>query len=541
MKKIILWEVIAFLQIVLLHIKFYILFLYNKPTRNFINDDVFIINSVRSYIPLQVSIELTIALRAFSQGNTIIFLFDDNVLLSHDTLFKKHRPSIVKLSLYNMMFKFYRLCGVHVFFYSNFQEILQRSNYLENLDMKELKDYWLASATRFTKSLPDEKFIKENFGDDVIDLFVENAKISYTLGLHLSNLYPKQALVTSHAIYSSWGAFSLGYRKSGNHFLCYGANGYSKEILDLALNTAAANKINNVELARLEESSAADLIAYRERAQSALVSRCSNASEDQKRVGLSDANLFSTEVMSQLEKNRGKKLVAVFPNVMWDNATSFSDLNNIFDNPFTWINSLLNFARNNQSFVIVIRCHPAESKFMKSNASLYGLLSSQTLGNIPENCVIIAPDDHTSSYALINNAHCVSVYNGTIGLETIWLGKPLVLAAKAAYGFRGFTYDIRNENDYFDAIRFPEKVIILQKDRFKQFLEFSYYYFFKSGKDIGAMSKVRYLHPCLYVDVGRAKKVSIELEDLYQNYMLSALCRGKIERQKCRTLESKTS
>ena len=530
MKKIILWEILAFFQIILLHIKFYILFLFNKLKRKHINEDVFIINSVRSYIPVQVSIELTLALKAFSQGSTIIFLFDDNVLVSHDTLFEKHRPSILKLLLYNMMFKFYRLCGIRVFFYSNFQEILHQTNYLESVDIKELKDYWLASATRFTKSLPDEQFIRENFGDDIIDLFVENAKISYALGSHLSNSYPKQALITSHAIYSSWGAFSLGYRKSGNHFLCYGANGYSKEILDLAMNSAAANKINNVELARLEEASAPDLIMYRERAQAAFELRCSNSSQDQKRVGLSDGNSFSHEVMSQLEKNKGKKLVAVFPNVMWDNATSFSDLNNIFENPRTWISSLINFAKSNHSFVIVIRCHPAESKFMQSNASLYGLLSSQSLGNMPENCVIIAPDDHTSSYALIDNAHCVSVYNGTIGLETIWLGKPLVLAARAAYGFRGFTYDIRNENEYFDAIRVPEKVNVLQKDRFKQFLEFSHYYFFKTGKDIGAMSNVRYLHPCLYVDVGRKKKVSTELEDLYQNYMLSALYRGKIER-----------
>lgn len=526
MVKFILWEVLIFLQIIFLHSKYYALFAFFYYKRKITEESEFlVINSVRSYIPAQLSIELKIALYSFLKGKEIVFLFDDNVLLTHDTYFKKYLPAQPKLVFYNFFFKFYRFLGIKIVFYSDFKQQLDEVN-KENKDIVALKDYWLASATRFTKSLPDEKFIRSNFGDKLIDVFVENSKISYFIGLYVSTIFSKQILLTSHAIYSVWGAFALGYREGEKHYLCYGSNGYSSEKLDFALNAPAANKINTVELDRLLDASPSQLLDFREKARDTLAFRCASANQDQKRAGATFVNGLTPFIAKKLNNISGKKLVAIFPNVMWDNATSFSDLNTIFNNPCDWISALIRFAQDNPSFIIVIRCHPAEASFMSSGSSLYGLLSSNKLGPIPLNCIVIPPSDNSSSYDLIKMAHCVSVYNGTIGLEAIWLSKPLILAANAAYRCRGFTNDISSEVEYFDAIQRPENTLKIQEECFEKFLDFSYYYFHKTGKDIGALSKRHYFHPCLHLERKRASIVSNALEDLHEHYMQESIDRG---------------
>lgn len=519
MIKPILREFMLTTQIIFLHFRYYFLFLFLRPKLEYASEpEYLVINSVRSYIPVQLAIEMKIALHAFRKGKKIVFLFDDNFLLTHDTHFERLCPSNIKLRFHNSLFTIYRLVGVHVYFYSCFKSYVS-DDYLSSLDNQHLKDYWLASATRFTKSLPDEDFIRLNFDGNILDTFALNAKISYALGLYISKLYSKQCLLTSHAIYSTWGAFSLGYLDGGNHYICYGSNGYTKEVLDFAIDSPAANKINSVELKRIKRLKPHELSKSRELAREIFLSRCLSASQDQLRAGADSNSYLSPLVARQLEDQESKKLIAVFPNVMWDNATSFSDLNTIFENPHDWIVSLIEFAKANPSFTLVIRCHPAENSFMSSGSSLYWLLISGQLEVLPTNCVVIPPHDSSSSYALIKISHCVTVYNGTIGLETIWLSKPLILAANAAYAGRGFTNNFPSKNQYFKGLMHPESTLLLQDNNLDQFLSFSYYYFYRTGKDIGAMSRRRYLQPCWYLERDRVPLVAHELEDLHENYI----------------------
>ena len=141
MIKSIIWEFIVFIQISILHLRYYCAFAFlGGQVRPNVENEYLVINSVRSYIPVQLAIELKIALHASRKGTKIVFLFDDNLLLSHDTFFGKHLPSKLKQQVYNAFVRVYQFFGIQVYFYSAFKPFTSDDK-LAGIDKYYLKDY----------------------------------------------------------------------------------------------------------------------------------------------------------------------------------------------------------------------------------------------------------------------------------------------------------------------------------------------------------------------------------------------------------------
>ena len=64
------------------------------------------------------------------------------------------------------------------------------------------------------------------------------------------------------------------------------------------------------------------------------------------------------------------------------------------------------------------------------------------------NIVFIDTDERVSSYELIRLAHFVMVYNSTIGLEAILLGKKVLTAAKSSYTQIPTTIHPQSQDEY---------------------------------------------------------------------------------------------
>lgn len=126
-----------------------------------------------------------------------------------------------------------------------------------------------------------------------------------------------------------------------------------------------------------------------------------------------------------------KQMVPVFTNVIFD--TSQPHANVVFEDMFTWLDSLLISARSHPDTLFVIRAHPDEARVGKaSEESVAEWAEARGVRDIP-NLHFIPPQEYVNSYDLIRMAKFVLIYNSTIGLEASILGAAVLSAGKARF------------------------------------------------------------------------------------------------------------
>lgn len=126
-----------------------------------------------------------------------------------------------------------------------------------------------------------------------------------------------------------------------------------------------------------------------------------------------------------------KQMVPIFTNVIFD--TSQPHANVVFEDMFTWLDSLLITARAHPQTLFVIRAHPDEARIGKaSEESVEEWAKARGVRKIP-NLHFIPPKEYVNSYDLIRMAKFVLIYNSTIGLEASILGAAVLSAGKARF------------------------------------------------------------------------------------------------------------
>ena len=126
-----------------------------------------------------------------------------------------------------------------------------------------------------------------------------------------------------------------------------------------------------------------------------------------------------------------KQLVPIFTNVIFD--TSQPHANVVFEDMFTWLDSLLETAKAHPDTLFVIRAHPDEARVGKaSEESVAQWAEARGVRDIP-NLHFIPPQEYVNSYDLIRMAKLVLIYNSTIGLEASILGAAVLSAGKARF------------------------------------------------------------------------------------------------------------
>jgi hypothetical protein len=125
------------------------------------------------------------------------------------------------------------------------------------------------------------------------------------------------------------------------------------------------------------------------------------------------------------------KMVPVFTNVIFD--TSQVHANTVFADMFAWLQEVKQAAQAHPDTLFVLRAHPDEGrKGKESRESVADWVKQSALDQLA-NVFFIDTDEMVSSYELIRLSHFVMVYNSTIGLEAVLLGKNVLTAARARY------------------------------------------------------------------------------------------------------------
>ncbi len=128
---------------------------------------------------------------------------------------------------------------------------------------------------------------------------------------------------------------------------------------------------------------------------------------------------------------RFKQMVPVFTNVVFDTSQVYANV--LFPHMFAWLDTVLDIIREHPETLFVLRAHPDEHRPGKAaRESVRDWVKARGVDRLP-NVVFVDAHEYLSSYALIQRAKFVMVYNSTIGLEAVLLGKRVLCGGRARY------------------------------------------------------------------------------------------------------------
>ncbi len=180
--------------------------------------------------------------------------------------------------------------------------------------------------------------------------------------------------------------------------------------------------------------------------------------------------------------NHFDQIVSVFTNVIFD--TSQIHANTVFTNMFTWLDQVHDIIKTHPETLFVIRAHPDELRSGKqSRESVPGWIARNEIEKL-ENVIFVGPKEYLSSYDLIQRSKFIMVYNSSIGLEAVLMGKAVLCGGEARYTqyeivyFPGSQEDHRQQAESFlsaeDVIEVPEEYLLNAR-------RFMYFQLFKAS------------------------------------------------------------
>ncbi len=190
-----------------------------------------------------------------------------------------------------------------------------------------------------------------------------------------------------------------------------------------------------------------------------------------KDCGYFQSNKDIDELLS-IDKN--KRNIFLFSNVYWD--LGMSESGQVFNDVITWVLQTISILKDRPDIHLYIKPHPAER--FDSASSLKGIADHiyEEYPTLPDNVSLLLPDLKVKTYDLFPYIDLGVVYNGTLGLEMLLHGIPVVVTGKAPYGRLGFVHEPEAVEEYERILLGEIQPITPAKDELDLF---AYFYFIK--------------------------------------------------------------
>jgi hypothetical protein len=143
----------------------------------------------------------------------------------------------------------------------------------------------------------------------------------------------------------------------------------------------------------------------------------------------------------------GRTRVVLFTNVTWDSAAI--GLDGAFADVREWLVDVLGHLADRPDVDVVVRIHPSEVVLPKwrTREPMQDVIDA-AFPTLPDHIRVVAADDPTSSYVLLDGADVGLVYTSTIGLELALAGVPTVVGGRPHYAGKGFTHGATDPRDH---------------------------------------------------------------------------------------------
>lgn len=138
-------------------------------------------------------------------------------------------------------------------------------------------------------------------------------------------------------------------------------------------------------------------------------------------------------------------------NVTWDAKIHFE--NSIFLDQEEWVEDTIKFYLKNKK-KLIIRCHPAEIKgYIPSREPIEKIIQLK-FKNLNEKFIkIINSDEKISTIELVKKSKRVLIYGSKVSIDACVFNKPVIIAGDAWAKNKGFTFDAKNKENYFELLK----------------------------------------------------------------------------------------
>lgn len=142
----------------------------------------------------------------------------------------------------------------------------------------------------------------------------------------------------------------------------------------------------------------------------------------------------------------GKRRIFLFSNVHWD--VGMSACAGIFADTLDWVLETIELVRNEPSCHLYIKPHPAE--VFDSSTSLKGVAQvvRERYPVLPANVTIIEPQWKVNTYELFGLIDVGVIFNGTLGLEMMLAGIPVVSTGRTTHHGLGLANEPQSLDEY---------------------------------------------------------------------------------------------
>jgi hypothetical protein len=148
-----------------------------------------------------------------------------------------------------------------------------------------------------------------------------------------------------------------------------------------------------------------------------------------------------------LPQVEGGRLVSLFTNLTWDTAVIGRDL--AFPDIRDWLSAAVDAFAARPQHRLVVRVHPSERALPgKETRDSLASFVAKRFPSLPPNVSVVAPDDLSSSYPLMDASDLGLVYTSTTGLELALAGTPVIVAGSTHYRGKGFTIDVSSPEEF---------------------------------------------------------------------------------------------
>lgn len=179
--------------------------------------------------------------------------------------------------------------------------------------------------------------------------------------------------------------------------------------------------------------------------------------------------------------SRFNKMVPVFTNVVFD--TSQPHANTLFSDMFVWLGEVIAIAAQTPDTLFVLRAHPDETRQRKASLeTVQNWVEKNKILEMP-NVHFIPPTEFISSYELIQRANFVLIYNSTIGMEAVLMGKYVLCAGKARFTQMPIVDFPKSNTEYLEILRqrLKGKLPEISQENIENARKFLFYQLFRSS------------------------------------------------------------
>ncbi|MDR2723751.1 MAG: hypothetical protein LBB25_00905 [Holosporaceae bacterium] len=362
---------------------------------------------------------------------------------------------------------------------------LKEIRFYKYLDVK-IGDYAFASFNRYMKGYATTvEEIKPEFIGIYRKYLYAGLINTYVANKVVENINPS-LIITSHATYTDYAPIvDIGVQKGIN--TTSWSSGYEK-----FMHYFASHKSGKKAQLREVSSNVFDKIAslpFQKKQEQKLKNYFYNRYTDGKSIDIPHMKKRndSYKIKNELGIHNTNKTICLFAHVNWDACLGLSKM--IFETANEWVTESIKKMMEIENINWIIRTHPGE-KFDGSLFTTYDLIEQNfDVKKLPDHIKVLSYDSGINSYDIYKVIDGGITIFGTVGVELPYNGKPVIVAGKAHYSDKGFTYDVKSKEEYFALLQNASEMQPLRQDQIEIAKKYAYLYFIRKQIPFYFMNK----------------------------------------------------